>query len=176
MNELANINAANLAVLCSGLFFITGLLGGVWKYHGIRRSPDAQAPVYVDIFHRAALLYAFACLVLAEFARLSQWPESVNRMAVLVPVVFFALAVFSYAVHGLLRDTDNQLQRPHRLGSTRITNAAMSFLVWGTVVGELGGFLVLFAGAIEAMLQPNSVPLAQAVITGRTIVIAEGGA
>jgi hypothetical protein len=30
---------------------------------------------------------------------------------------YFAIAVFGFAVHGALRDTDNQLERPHRLGT-----------------------------------------------------------
>ncbi len=144
-------NAPQLALLGSGLFLVAGLVGGLWKYLEIRASASAEAPLYVDVFHRSCLMYAFACLVLLEFARLSAWSAAVNRLAVLIPVLFFALAVLSYAVHGLLRDTDNQLRRPHRVGARQLPNAAVSALVWSTVVGELGGFLVLFAGASKAM-------------------------
>ena len=64
-------------------------------------SAEGQAPAYVDICHRAALMYAFACLVLAEFAQLSEWSAGVNLAAVALPVVFFGAAVGSYAVHGI---------------------------------------------------------------------------
>ena len=37
--------------------------------------------MYVDICHRAALMYAFACLVLAEVASRSAWSETVNAAA-----------------------------------------------------------------------------------------------
>src|SRR5690606_34663195 len=109
-------DAAMLAVFSAGGFFLAGLLFGVWKYLHIARSADAAAPAYVDIAHRAALMYAFACLVIERFATLSQLPGTVELAAVLAQVVFFALAVGTYVVHGLLRDTDNQLARPHKLG------------------------------------------------------------
>ncbi|HYD26333.1 hypothetical protein [Brevundimonas sp.] len=48
-------------------------------------SEAGEAPAYVDICHRAALMYAFTCLVLAQFAGLSVWPEPVNLIGVAVP-------------------------------------------------------------------------------------------
>jgi len=144
-------HAAHLAVLGSGLFFMTGLLTGVWKYRSIITSADAKAPVYVDICHRAALMYSFACLVLAEFARLSTWSPEVNVFAVGVSILFFALAVVTYAVHGVLRDTDNQLERPHRLGRFRIHPLAVSIFMYALIAGELGGFLILFSGSITSL-------------------------
>jgi hypothetical protein len=108
------IDAVDLARLGCGGLFLTGLITGVWKYRAMFASPEATAPVYVDICHRASLMYAFACLVLAEFAGLSAWNATVNLIATATPILFFALAVASYAIHGFLRDTDNQLQRPHR--------------------------------------------------------------
>ena len=108
--------AVRIAVTSSGLFFFTGLVTGVWKYREIMNSPDHRAPYYVDICHRTALMYSFACLVLAEFARQSAWSPRVDAWATAVPIVFFALAVAMYALHGWLRDTDNQLEPPHRLG------------------------------------------------------------
>jgi hypothetical protein len=140
------MTAVQLAQLSCGGFFLTGLVTGVWKYRGIITNVDGQAPAYVDICHRAALMYAFACLVLAEFARLSAWPDIVNAIAVAVPVLFFASAIASYAVHGLLQDTDNQLRRPHQLGARQVHGGVISTYVYLLAVGEIGGFLVLFAG------------------------------
>lgn len=115
-------------------------------------SPNAQAPYYVNICHRSALMYAFACLVLTEFARLSVWPEQVNTIAVTVSVIFFAAAIANYAVHGFLRDTDNMLERPHVLGNKHVHGTAVSIYVYLLILGELGGFLVLFTGFIKALL------------------------
>lgn len=144
--------AVQFALLGCGLFFITGLVTGIWKYRSIATSPDAKAPVYVDICHRTALMYTFACLVLAEFARLSVWSPMINTVAVIVPIVFFASAVASYALHGILRDTDNQLERPHRIGQHQIHSAAMSVYIYALIAGELGGFLVLFAGFLKPLV------------------------
>lgn len=145
------MNAVQTAQLSCGLFFITGMLTGFWKYRSIMQSPEAKAPVYVDICHRTALMYTFACLVLAEFARLSVWPDRVNFWAVLVPVLFFAAAVATYALHGLLTDTDNQFQRPHVLGPMQIHGGLISLFMGLLTLGEIGGFLVLFAGFIKGL-------------------------
>ena len=145
------IGAVELARLGCGGLFLTGLGTGVWKYRAIMASPEATAPVYVDICHRASLMYAFACLVLAEFARLSAWTGTVNLLATAVPILFFVLSVGSYAVHGLLRDTDNQLQRPHRLGTKTLHSGAVSLFIQALSVGEIGGFVVLFAGYLRGL-------------------------
>lgn len=145
-------NAVQLAQLACGGFFLTGLTTGVWKYRAMITDPEGVAPAYVDICHRASLMYAFACLVLAEFARLSAWPPSVNLAAVALPVVFFAAAVATYAVHGILRDTDNQLRRPHRLGSGQVHGRVISLFIHALILGEIGGFLVLLTGSAEKLL------------------------
>jgi hypothetical protein len=146
------MRAADLALLACGALFLTGLVTGVWKYRAMITSADGLAPPYVDTCHRASLMYAFACLVLAAIARRSVWPEAVDLVAVAVPVLFFVLAIVSYAVHGVLRDTDNQLRRPHVLGARLVHGSAVSAFVYATAVGEIGGFLVLFAGALPGLI------------------------
>jgi hypothetical protein len=143
--------ALKLALVSCGAFFMTGLLTGVWKYVCIARSPNAQAPVYVDLCHRAALLYSFACLVLAKFVELSVWPATVELLAVIALVAFFAIAIGGYALHGWMRDTDNQLLKPHVFGRGTVPPAAMAALMWALVVAEVGGFLVLFVGAMQGL-------------------------
>lgn len=146
--------ALKLALVSCGLFFLTGLLTGVWKYVCIARSPNAQAPVYVDVCHRAALMYSFACLVLTKFVELSVWSPLVDFWATLAPILFFAQAVFFYAVHGWLRDTDNQLREPHVLGRFTVPGALIKGTMWSLVVAEIGGFSVLFAGAVKGIFPP----------------------
>ncbi|WP_235738581.1 hypothetical protein [Nocardioides alcanivorans] len=132
-----------LLIACSGLVFLWALALGVLKYRQILASPAAQAHVYVDIAHRAALMYAFALLLLALFAELSTWPTAVDVVAALVPAAFFVAAIASYQWHGMRRDTDNQLRHPQR--GVRGFMAAL-------VIGEIGGSAVLFAGFLKAWL------------------------
>jgi hypothetical protein len=144
-------SGVTIAITASGLFFLVGLLTGVWKYRAIMSSEDHRAPYYVDICHRSALMYSFACLVLAEFARHSAWSARVDAWAVAVPIVFFALAVASYAAHGWLRDTGNQLAPPHRLGSRTLPGGLVPAFMAALAIGEIGGFTVLFAGYLAAL-------------------------
>ena len=65
--------------------------------------------------------------------------------------MFFANAVFAYAVHGYLRDTDNQLQKPHVLGRSTISNWQMMVFMWMLAAAEIGGFAVLLAGAMKGL-------------------------
>jgi hypothetical protein len=140
-----------LALLGSGGFLIAGLLTGVWKYQHMWRSEEAEAPFYVDTAHRASLLYAFAALVIYEFATFSPYTATVTLAAVGVPLFFFAAAVASYVVHGLLRDTDNQFREPHLLGRYELPPWVLNGAMWLLIVGEIGGFGVLFVGFVRSV-------------------------
>jgi hypothetical protein len=140
------MTASAFCLVSAGAFFLAGLAAGVWKYVCIATSAGARAPVYVDMTHRASLLYAFACALLAEIGRRSTWSNGVNLAAAIVLVSLFAITVAGYAVHGALRDTDNQLARPHRLGRLGIPSAVMVTFMVLLSAGEIGAFLVLFAG------------------------------
>lgn len=143
--------AVALCIVSAGVFFMAGLLTGAWKYAHIARSPTATAPVYVDIAHRAALLYSFAALLLAVFAQLSVWSSTVDLVAAALPLLFFAGAILSYVIHGLLRDTDNQFLQPHRAGPMTVHPAAVAGYMWLLMAAEIGGFAVLFAGTLRAL-------------------------
>lgn len=140
--------AEKFCLTAAFLFLMTGLLTGIWKYRHMARSSDATAPVYVDIAHRSSLMYAFAALVLGQLAAYSQFPPLVNTIAALVALAFFAFAIGSYVLHGLLQDTDNQFQRPHKLGQAHLPGWMMSFFMTALIAGEVGGALVLGAGAM----------------------------
>nr|WP_228461011.1 hypothetical protein [Gordonia crocea] len=118
------------------------MLLGVWKYRQILTSPNGQAHVYVDIAHRAALMYSFATLVLAALTALSAWPAWVNAVCVAVAVFFFVAAIASYVLHGALRDTDNQFH-PRPGGLVR------GFMI-ALIVGEVGTVVVLVVGVVVA--------------------------
>ena len=143
--------AVKLCIVSAGIFFLAGLVTGAWKYFHIARSPTATSPIYVDLAHRAALLYSFASLLLAVFAGLSVWPTRVDLVAAALPLAFFALAIGGYVVHGMLRDTDNQFLKPHRLGRGEVHPALLTGFMWVLMAAEIGGFAVLFAGALQAL-------------------------
>ncbi|MGE2732671.1 hypothetical protein ACQI4F_24655 [Mycolicibacterium vaccae] len=128
-----------LTIAAAGAIFLWALILGVWKYQQMATSPTHLAHPYVDIAHRAALLYSFATLLLAVFVELSAWPTAVNLTAAAVVVAFFVLAIAAYALHGARRDTTNQFE--HLDTRLRIAMAAL-------IIGEIGGFAVLFAGFV----------------------------
>jgi hypothetical protein len=144
------MTAATFCLTSAGAFFLVGLATGAWKYACIAASPDARAPFYVDTAHRSSLLYAFACGLLAQLVAGSAWPDRVNLVASVLLVAFFAASVLGYVVHGALRDTDNQLARPHRLGTRTVGSGAMRAFMVSLAVIEIGGFTVIFAGYVVA--------------------------
>jgi len=140
------MNASSLCRVSGGCFFLVGLLAGAWKYLQIRRDPEARASQYVDLAHRASLMYAFANVLLIQFVEHSRWSNQVNVLAAIVLEVFFALSVAGYVTHGVLGDTDNQFRRPHRLGKATIPNVAMTTFMTALIGAEVAAFLVVFLG------------------------------
>jgi hypothetical protein len=70
-----------VTLLAAGLILLLALVLGVWKYRQIMASEDHRAHPYVDIAHRAALLYPFATLLIAVSVELSAWPVWVHLAA-----------------------------------------------------------------------------------------------
>ena len=62
-----------LTLLAAGLIFLLSLALGVWKYRQMAISENHLAHPYVDIAHRAALLYSFATLLIATMLLLTLW-------------------------------------------------------------------------------------------------------
>lgn len=104
--------AEKICLSAAFLFFMTGLLTGIWKYRHMARSENAASPVYVDIAHRSSLLYSFAALLLAAFSAQSVFADWINVTAALAALLFFALAIGTYVVHGLLQDRTTSCAAP----------------------------------------------------------------
>src|SRR5580698_10052595 len=128
-----------ITLLAAGLIFLLALVLGVWKYRQMLVSQDHRAHPYVDIAHRAALLYSFATLLVAVFVQFSAWPAWVNLTAAAIVVLFFVGAILSYIAHSLRRDTDNQFEEPD--GALKVAMTAL-------IVAEIGGFGVILAGFV----------------------------
>ena len=145
------MNAAVFCLLAAGVFFSSGLLTGAWKYRSIIASSEARSPVYVDIAHRASLMYAFSSILLREFVPYSPLSPAGTLWAVAIPILFFASAIAMYVLHGLLRDTDNQLRRPHVLGRGEVPPVMIRAYMLSLMAGEIGGFAILFFGFLRGI-------------------------
>ena len=132
--------ATKIVLLYGGIMFLWALLLGVLKYQQTVTSPNHRAHPYTDIAHRAALLYAFALLLVATFVELSQWSTAVNLVAASAMAAYFAFAVASYTWHGMRRDTANQFDHA--------TTGTKGFMI-SLIVVEIGGWLVLLAGFVD---------------------------
>lgn len=132
-----------VVLLLAAAMFLWALLLGVWKYRQMAGAADGLAHPYVDTAHRAALLYSFALLLVATFVELSGWSTLVNLLAAGALAFYFFAAVAGYAFHGWRRDTDNQFRQPVR--------GLDAFMV-SLIVAEVGGWLVLVAGFLDAQV------------------------
>ena len=130
-------------LFAAGLIFLLALGLGIWKYRQIVTSPDAQAHPYVDIAHRAALMYSFATLLVAVFVELSGFSTLVNALAAGSLVFFFLAAIAGYIVQGFRRVTDNQFRDP--VPGTHV-------FMYALILAEMAGFSVLLAGFADAQI------------------------
>ena len=72
-------------------------------------------------------------------------------IAVAAPLLFFALAISMYVLHGILRDTDNQLRSPHKLGAFTLPGVMLHGFMFLLAVAEIGGFAVLLWGFVRGL-------------------------
>ena len=107
---------------------------------------EHRAPVYVDIAHRAALLYSFAALLISRLLEFSPYSSTVNLVAAGAPLFFFAAAIVTYVHLGLVQRTDNPFQE-----RTFTTTWGMYLLI----TGEVGGVLILFWGFVRNAILPS---------------------
>lgn len=146
------MDALRLCYLFAGIFFTVGLLCGIWKYIDILRSETAVAHEYISVLHRSSLLYSFACILLAKFVELSTLSETINFFSALSVMIFFAFAQITYFLHAVLRDTENQFLKPYRLGNWFYPSFMIHLSMILLILGEVGGFLVLFWGFFRQFL------------------------
>ncbi len=132
-------------LLAAGLIFIGALVLGAWKYRQMAASSEGLAHPYVDVAHRAALLYSFATLLIATFVELSGWSEAVNLIAAFAVIAFFVGAISGYVYHGIRRDTDNQFREGEE-------PPGIHPFMWALIVVEIAGFSVLLAGFVSEQI------------------------
>jgi hypothetical protein len=138
--------AQNLCLFASGFFLLTGLVTGVWKYIDMMKSENRRAHYYIDTCHRASLLYSFASLVILQFVILSPYSAAITLVCAAAPIAFFAFAITTYLVHGILKDTENQFESPYKLGKLNLPKFLFHGSMVVLIVAEIGGFGALFVG------------------------------
>ncbi len=131
--------ATKIALLASGLFLLSGMLTGVWKYAKIMSSPEHKAPVYVDIAHRASFFYSFASLVIAKLIEFSPFSPGWQTAIVAAPLLYFVLTVIGYVREGVLNRTDNMFAE---------RNFVTTWFMYGLIAGEIGGLVLILGGFI----------------------------
>lgn len=132
--------AVKLTLAASGIFLLVGLIGGILKYRGIMTSANHRAHPYIDIAHRASLLYSFAALVMAALLSFSPYSDQVQLLITGVPLFFFSVAIAQYYWLGLEGKVTNQFKE-----RKFHTTWGMLFLI----VGELGGVGAIVWGFIS---------------------------
>lgn len=136
--------AIKISLVASGLFLMTGLLSGILKYQRIMTSPAHRAPVYVDIAHRASLLYSFAALVIARLLENSPLSPVVQVWAAAVPLAFFAITIGGYIAYGLKNHTNNIFNE---------RNLTTTWFMYLLIIGEVGGVGLIFGGFLYTALK-----------------------
>lgn len=135
--------ATTAAVIISGAFLLVGMLTGIWKYGQIMRSAEHRSEPYVDIAHRASLMYSPATLVLGALAALSQLPDHIELACILGVTLFFAIAIGSYVFYGAKGRRETQFSE---------RNFSTTIGMYLLIIVEAGGTLVLLVGAVAASL------------------------
>jgi hypothetical protein len=125
------------SIVALGLFFLTALATGAWKYRHMLTSADHHAPPYVDIAHKAALHYSFATLIVIKMEEVDNLGTVLNLLAASLVIGFFAIATLTYIRLGLDNKTDNQFKE---------RNFNTTFGMLALIAAEFGGFLILFGG------------------------------
>ncbi|WP_018229985.1 hypothetical protein [Methyloversatilis universalis] len=132
--------AVKVTLAASGIFLFVGLIGGILKYRGIMTSPNHRAHPYIDIAHRASLLYSFAALVMAALLTFSPYSENVQLLIAGVPLFFFSVAIGQYYRLGLAGEVTNQFKE-------RNFNTTWGMIL--LIIGELGGVGAIVWGFIS---------------------------
>lgn len=131
--------AVKITLLASGIFLLVGMIAGVLKYAGMMKSAQLRAPIYIDIAHRAALLYSFAALVMAALLYFSPYSLTFQLVITGGPLFFFALSIAQYLKLGIEnRDSSQFSERnfSNTWGMLLLVIAeigGMGFILWGFI-------------------------------------------
>ncbi len=129
--------SVKISLALAGIYLLAGMLIGVVKYRMTMLSVEHKAPVYIDIAHRAAFMYSFAALVIAELLDKNALPNAVLLPATLAVLTFFGLTILGYLFTGLKNKSDNIVSEK---------NLSTTWFMYLLIASEITGLIVILAG------------------------------
>jgi hypothetical protein len=138
-----NCMPVKLSILFAGLFLLIGMLTGVWKYAAIMKSENHKSSMYIDIAHRNALLFSFACIVIAKLMEFSPFSPTMQMVITLIPLFYFSLTTTNQTKQGILGRTETIFKE---------RNFSTTWFTYGLIVGEIGSISLMIIGFIYTQL------------------------
>jgi hypothetical protein len=132
-----------LSILFAGLFLLIGMITGVWKYATIMKSENAKSSMYVDIAHRNALLFSFACIVIAKLMEFSPFSPAMQMVITAIPLFYFSLTTINQIKEGFAGRTETIFKE---------RNFSTTWFTYGLVIGEVGSISLMIIGFIYTQL------------------------
>jgi hypothetical protein len=99
--------AIKILLLFAGLFLLSGMVTGIWKYKKLLSSPEQNTPVYIDITYHSSFFYSFACLVIAKLIEYSPFSPGVRFVLAAMPLVYFSATIIVYGAEGFLSHSES---------------------------------------------------------------------
>lgn len=131
--------AIKILFLFAGLFLLSGMITGIWKYRIMMRSPEQSAPVHIDITHHSSFFYSFACLVIAKLIEYSPFSPGIRFIIAALPLVYFSATIIIYAAEGFL----SRSEPPHTEGSF-----AAKWIMNGLAAAQIISLILILYGFI----------------------------
>lgn len=131
--------ATKISILFSGLFLLIGMLTGVWKYSSIMKSENHKAPMYVNIAHQNALLFSFACLVIAKLMEFSPFSSTIQLIITGIPLFYFSLTNINQIKEGLSGRNETVFKE---------RNFSTTWFTYGLIIGEISSIALMIIGFV----------------------------
>jgi hypothetical protein len=129
--------AVKISILFAGLYLLIGMLTGVWKYAAMMKSENHKSSMYIDIAHRNALLFSFACLVIAKLMESSPFSPVMQLVITLIPLFYFSLTTINQIKEGFAGRTETIFKE---------RNFSTTWFMYGLIAGEIGCVSLMIIG------------------------------
>ena len=133
------IMAVKISILFAGLYLLIGMLTGVWKYAAMMQSENHKSSMYIDIAHRNALLFSFACLVIAKLMEFSPFSPVMQLVITLIPLFYFSLTTINQIKEGFSGRTETIFKE---------RNFSTTWFMYGLIAGEIASISLMVIGFV----------------------------
>jgi hypothetical protein len=129
--------AVKISILFAGLYLLIGMVTGVWKYAAITKNENHKSSMYIDIAHRNALLFSFACLVIAKLMEFSPFSPIMQLVITLIPLFYFSLTTINQIKEGFAGRTETIFKE---------RNFSTTWFMYGLIAGEISSISLMIFG------------------------------